>query len=49
MKRETPCDYGPCPYADAGDYVNCEYYCASEEPEDDPRDYGWYPEEDDND
>ena len=35
LKRETPCDYGPCPY-DAELHSQCEYYCGAEEPEDYP-------------
>ena len=41
LRNWTPCDEPDlegrhhCPYAD-GDYVNCEYYCGAEEPQDDP-------------
>lgn len=36
LKRFTPCDDGVCPYAEEGDYVNCEWYCGAEEPQDYP-------------
>ena len=42
IKKQTPCDFiGPdghyhCPYAEDGEYVNCEWYCGAEEPEDRP-------------
>lgn len=42
LKSHTPCDeqdwtgHYVCPYATEGDYVNCEYYCGADEPEDDP-------------
>ena len=42
LRNWTPCDEPDlegrhhCPYADDGDYVNCEYYCGAEEPQDDP-------------
>lgn len=45
LKKWTPCDEPDlegrhhCPYAEDGDYVNCEWYCGAEEPQD-------YPEED---
>ena len=45
LKKWTPCDEPDldgrhhCPYADDGDYVNCEYWCGAEEPEDYPEEY----------
>ena len=38
LKRETPCDFGPCPY-DAEYSTHCEHWCGADEPKD-------YPEED---
>lgn len=38
LRKETPCDFGPCPY-DAEYSHTCDYYCSEPEPED-------YPEED---
>lgn len=35
LRLETPCDYGQCPY-EAECYATCEYWCGSEEPQDDP-------------
>ena len=35
IKRETPCNYGECPYA-ASYNCDCEWYCGAEEPADDP-------------
>ena len=35
LRRETPCDFGSCPY-DAQYSSTCEYYCGEEEPEDMP-------------
>ena len=40
IKKNTPCDYQDwdgkfrCPYAEDGEYVNCEYWCGADEPED---------------
>lgn len=31
LRKETPCDFGPCPY-DAEYQYTCDYYCS--EPED---------------
>lgn len=51
LRNWTPCDEPDlegrhhCPYADDGDYVNCEYWCGAEEPQDDPEIW----EEDDED
>lgn len=51
LKNWTPCDEPDlegrhhCPYADDGDYVNCEWYCGAEEPQDSPE--IWEEEEDD--
>ena len=42
LRNWTPCDEPDfegrhhCPYAEDGDYVNCEWYCGAEEPQDDP-------------
>ena len=42
LRWSTPCDepdldgHHHCPYADGGDYVNCEYWCGADEPEDEP-------------
>lgn len=33
LRKETPCDYGECPY-DAETNSTCEYWCGEEEPED---------------
>lgn len=33
LRKETPCDFGPCPY-DAEYHSTCEYWCGAEEPED---------------
>ena len=38
LRKETPCDFGPCPY-DAQYYNTCEYYCGANEPEDDYNEY----------
>jgi len=41
----TPCDeigmdgHHHCPYCEDGEYVNCDWYCGYEEPQDDPYDY----------
>ena len=35
LRRETPCDFGPCPY-DSGTNDCCEYWCGADEPEDNP-------------
>lgn len=32
LRKETPCDFGPCPY-DAEYHYTCEYWCGAEEPE----------------
>ena len=45
LRNWTPCDEPDlegrhhCPYADDGDYVNCEYWCGADEPEDYPEDW----------
>ena len=43
LRRHTPCDERDtitglhiCPYAYDGAYVNCEWWCGADEPEDDP-------------
>ena len=35
LRCETPCDFGPCPF-DAEYMRDCEYWCGSDEPQDDP-------------
>ena len=52
LRKQTPCDvyvdeegFHHCPYAEDGDYVNCEYWCGAEEPQDDP--YIWGDAEED--
>ncbi len=35
LRRETPCDFGECPYNATYSYT-CEFYCSAEEPEDYP-------------
>lgn len=63
LRNWIPCDEPDlegrhhCPYADDGDYVNCEYYCGAEEPQDDPEIWeedeedfeDWLSDEDDED
>ncbi len=47
LRYYTPCDEPDlegkhhCPYMDSSGYVNCEYWCSSEEPEDYPEEYDW--------
>ena len=43
LRQHTPCDevdpitgLHVCPYADGNAYVNCEWWCGADEPEDDP-------------
>ena len=36
LKKYTPCDDGVCPYMDECGYVNCDWYCSAEEPQDNP-------------
>lgn len=51
LRKWTPCDEPDlegrhhCPYAEDGDYVNCEYWCGAEEPEDYPEEYEEYEED----
>lgn len=51
LRNWTPCDepdldgHHHCPYADDGDYVNCEYWCGADEPEDYPEEYEEYEED----
>lgn len=51
LRNWTPCDepdldgHHHCPYADDGDYVNCEYWCGADEPEDYPEEYEGYEED----
>lgn len=46
LRSCTPCDEPGldgrhhCPYAEDGDYVDCEYYCGADEPEDIPEIWG---------
>lgn len=35
LKRDTPCDHGPCPYEAEYNY-ECEYWCGAHEPQDYP-------------
>ena len=44
LRRETPCDFGPCPY-DAEQYCSCEYWCGADEPQDYPE-IDFFPDED---
>ena len=41
LRLTTPCDCdGICPYMfNDGDYVNCEYWCGAEEPQDNPEEW----------
>lgn len=32
LRKETPCDFGECPY-DAVYHTTCDFYCSAEEPE----------------
>ena len=52
LRKQTPCDvyvdeegFHHCPYAEDGDYVNCEYWCGAEEPKDYPEEYEEYEED----
>lgn len=51
LRNWTPCDEPDlegrhhCPYADDSDYVNCEYWCGADEPEDYPEDWEEYEED----
>lgn len=38
LRRDTPCDHGPCPY-ESESWGSCEYWCGSEEPQDEPDDW----------
>ena len=40
LRRETPCDFGPCPY-NAEYYNTCEYYCGADEPYDEPEEFDY--------
>lgn len=33
LRRETPCDFGECPY-NAEYHHDCEWWCGADEPED---------------
>ena len=35
LRKDTPCDHGPCPYEAEYNY-ECEYWCGAEEPQDYP-------------
>lgn len=62
LRNWTPCDepdlegHHHCPYAEDGDYVNCEYWCGAEEPQDNPEIWeedeedleDWFSDEDDD-
>lgn len=62
LKNWTPCDepdlegHHHCPYAEDGDYVNCEYWCGAEKPQDNPEIWeedeedleDWFSDEDDD-
>lgn len=37
LRKETPCDFGPCPY-NAEYFLTCDYYCSEPEEEDYPDD-----------
>lgn len=39
LRKETPCDFGECPY-DAVYHTTCDWYCSEEEPEEDYEE--WY-------
>lgn len=51
LRNWTPCDEPDlegrhhCPYAEDGDYVNCEYWCGADEPEDYSEEYEEYEED----
>lgn len=55
LKHWTPCDepdidgHYHCPYCEDGEYVNCEWYCGADEPEDYPEDHYDEPEDIDSD
>jgi len=35
LRKETPCDFGECPFC--AEYSgDCEYWCGADEPQDDP-------------
>lgn len=34
LRKNTPCDYGECPYEQ--NMATCEYYCGADEPADEP-------------
>ena len=40
LRKETPCDFGSCPY-DAEYSCTCEYYCSEEEPDEEFDDYDY--------
>lgn len=39
LRKNTPCDLdGICPY-ESGEYCSCEYWCGTDELQDDPEDW----------
>lgn len=38
LRKETPCDFGECPYSSEY-YDDCWYWCGESEPEDNYDDY----------
>lgn len=40
LRKETPCDFGPCPY-DAEYHNTCECYCGADEPYDEPEEFDY--------
>lgn len=34
IRKNTPCDFGECPYCAEHEYT-CEYWCGEDEPEED--------------
>lgn len=47
LRWETPCDFGECPYMTQDGYVNCEWWCGADEPQDNPEEWDeeWEEEE----
>lgn len=43
LRCETPCDFGPCPF-ESETSGSCEYWCGSEEPQDEPD--AWFYDDD---
>lgn len=44
LRHETPCDFGPCPY-ESESWGSCEYWCGAEEPQDEPDEWFFEPDE----